>query len=616
MSSHMFQIESAAIEPKQSRDKSQDNISNECDQISVDPNSSRQSCQIGLARSAALDDKEQPGLATSSIPDRQNKLSLDLLSAQSKYYPKSSPENVNNKLQSTSPIPLSNHNWIRGEIVKNRPTSPYNVSSENSSTLLFGPMSELGTTVSKHNIEQDCSGDLTFPAQVTLDSDKQENNSKNRSVKTKRANSSSVVPYCFSYSLQSNTPIETRSNDSKNSGGKLSLTSKTDNILHSDTSYPNSLKSDSSYSKHNAEAHAKTLGLLPLQKSEDCSFNPSGKNKVREAKPNSKPVRRNSLANSAEYLRKLSLSAKHKTSTSMKKISEFIPFRKTVTISDEFASANQEKYKNGAVSLGNTPTIKRKQGVHIRPLEEELPASLPPSESEKKERRLPEKRVTNGKRNNASQRPKSHLQITDPDYVEYFQKYTSEKDKEFLRKYIHLKQGLESKLAQLELEYMNLLDLEPTEELELNLSTLESTQGDDLIFHCVNLFESHENPEKVLALSMHRDYENYIRSLQNCVFENVFKLINIKTLQNSINDRETEDKSDGNVETEEGKVKKIIPGKRKTQVFESDVFQRSVNRFNRFPWFSNFKVHTGVDLEGDGGKGSNPAPPNWLPLFN
>ena len=105
----MFQIESAAIE------LFQDNISNECDQISVDPNSSRQSCQIGLARSAALDDKEQSDLAASSFPDSQNTLSLDLLSAQSKYYPKSCPEIVNNKLQSTLPIPLSNHFRIRGQ---------------------------------------------------------------------------------------------------------------------------------------------------------------------------------------------------------------------------------------------------------------------------------------------------------------------------------------------------------------------------------------------------------------------------------------------------------------------------------------------------------------------
>ena len=109
ISSRMFQIESAAIE------LFQDNISNECDQISVDPNSSRQSCQIGLARSAALDDKEQSDLAASSFPDSQNTLSLDLLSAQSKYYPKSCPEIVNNKLQSILPIPLSNHFRIRGQ---------------------------------------------------------------------------------------------------------------------------------------------------------------------------------------------------------------------------------------------------------------------------------------------------------------------------------------------------------------------------------------------------------------------------------------------------------------------------------------------------------------------
>ena len=304
-----------------------------------------------------------------------------------------------------------------------------------------------------------------------------------------------------------------------------------------------------------------------------------------KSKSSARAVRRYSLASSsADYLRKLSLSAKTKTSTKMKKISEFIPFRKSAT-NDEIESASTIMLKSppissadrpGTVSVGHTPKIKRKQGAHVSPFLD-LSVSL---DEKRASQIIPPKPLTRSGREMPKLKResfKTQLEKTDPLFVDYFREYTSQSDKTFVRKYLELKQNLETKLALLENEYAKLLGLTQNEDLELQLQTLESTQGDDLIFHCVNLFESHENPEKVMALSMHRDYENYIRSLHSCVFENVFKLINIKTLQNSLIGKEKGEKGSGEVfpkvDLKSGNNEEEVKKKQGTRVFESQVFE-------------------------------------------
>ena len=264
-------------------------------------------------------------------------------------------------------------------------------------------------------------------------------------------------------------------------------------------------------------------------------------------------ARRNSLAHSAGYLRKLSVNACSKTATSMKKITVFTNFKKALTSSDEYnpvitplngaVSLTRPSYfysgarKNGACNpfiMGNS--CKKEAAFRDNAFDSNLNYDMADSRTE--------------------------LEKTDPDFVKYFQSNVSKSDKEVIRKYIELKQQLDEKLEQLESEYTKLLGLASSADLECRLDTLDSTYGDDLIFHCVNLLESHEAPEKIMALSVHRDFENYLRTLHGNVFSHVFNIINLKTLQNSIKNsscRDTKCSSSG--------------WKKNTQVYESDLDQ-------------------------------------------
>ena len=258
--------------------------------------------------------------------------------------------------------------------------------------------------------------------------------------------------------------------------------------------------------------------------------------------------RRNSLANSAGYLRKLSVNACNKTATSMKRITVFTNFKKALTSSDEYNPVITPL--NGAVSLTRPPSIynPRKNGT--------ISPCLMGNSCDKVNANC-QNNTFGAQLQFGPKGDKTELEKTDPDYVKYFQDNVSQSDKEFIRKYIELKQNLEEKLEQLDSEYTKLLGLTSSADLECKLDTLDSTYGDDLIFHCVNLFESHEAPEKVMALSAHRDFENYLRTLHANVFTNVFNIINLKTLQNSIRDSPSSSSS----------------WKKNTQVYESNIYK-------------------------------------------
>ena len=263
-----------------------------------------------------------------------------------------------------------------------------------------------------------------------------------------------------------------------------------------------------------------------------------------------KTKRRNTLTVSTDQIRKLS-------SHSMKKISSFNLFRRSNNSNSEDFNSS---FNGQTFSPNTTPPKTRKKGTGANepPIQQKLSQDFLDAP-----RILPKIEVDLERKPNIKQKriEKTELELSDPEFVEYFQQNTSESDKSFVRKYIALKQNLEAKLALLDSEYTKLLGLEPTENVVANLRTLDSTHGDDLIFHCVNLFETEEHPEKILALSIHRDFENYIRETHKLAFENVFKLINIKTLQNSIT-------SSSQTEIPNFEAKK------KTQVFESNVYEK------------------------------------------